>query len=353
MNQPSRAPRGAEPRSQEPPVSLRGFDRLWAEVPEALLYAGQSFGNIDYRHLEPVSDAGVRAYGILVRHGTDPARCYPSVKRLAALLGKSEPTVRAIMRELEAKGWIQRFERFDSTGRQTTNGILVHFTNQGEVSENPTGEVSENPIGGGIRKSDRSNSEREQEEREQKENPPPTPSGGGGDEAPELFANDGKGKRRRRVKADRDQASSMVVVAGETFWEDWPSGKGRGQKAIFLDAWCKRLAAGVDRNNRPITISEYMTRRDHYRDARARYCRFWKDRGVEAHAPMLNGSTFVNSKSHLWAEEWDDEDIRYWPPPRGYDWDDGPAPHGAVVGRSMFDALDAEIAAERAAKEVG
>jgi hypothetical protein len=92
----------------------------FAIVPEALLYDPS------------ISDTAVRVYGVLVRHGSDPANCYPSHARIAQLIGKSKRSVQGWVKELEDAGWIERVARTTEAGDPDSNGYLVWGVRAGE-----------------------------------------------------------------------------------------------------------------------------------------------------------------------------------------------------------------------------
>lgn len=99
----------------------------FAQIPEALLYDST------------VSSDAVRVYGVLQRHGDDPANCYPSYDRIATLIGRSPRSVPAWITELERLGWVERVPRaVDKEGHvivnpedmaglaPTSNGYIIH-----------------------------------------------------------------------------------------------------------------------------------------------------------------------------------------------------------------------------------
>jgi len=92
-------------------VELDGF--RFAMIPEAMIYSD-------------LSGTAIKVFGALLRHGVDPARCYPSHKRLAKLCRLSINTVRRSIGELEDGGWITILHRQDGNGGQTSNGYRVH-----------------------------------------------------------------------------------------------------------------------------------------------------------------------------------------------------------------------------------
>jgi hypothetical protein len=86
----------------------------FAAIPEWILYHPN------------LSATAVRLYGALARHGMTPDSCYPSHARLAKLIGVSERSIQAPIRDLEKVGAIQRFKRGGDDGeRQTSNGYRL------------------------------------------------------------------------------------------------------------------------------------------------------------------------------------------------------------------------------------
>lgn len=94
-----------------PPVIVEHY---FAPIPEALLYD------------DNISPQAIRIYGVLVRHGSTPADCYPSQERIGKLIGLAERSVRRPILELERAGWISRRRRFTKAGDRTSDGYTIH-----------------------------------------------------------------------------------------------------------------------------------------------------------------------------------------------------------------------------------
>jgi hypothetical protein len=110
---------------------------------------------------------------------------------------------------------------------------------------------------------------------------------------------------RRRTVAGAD--SQMIAARFELWWRQWPSGRTRGNKQIALRAWRKLIRDGVP-------IGELDRQLEHFLAARRVYRQIH-----DTEAPLMNGSTFLNSKRVQWDEAWTSEDVsRYWPPPGGW-----------------------------------
>lgn len=75
-----------------------------------------------------LSGTDIRVYGVLMRHGLDPASCYPSVARIAEMCNASESTVRRSISALETAGWVEVFGRAKDDGSQTSNAYRLHTT---------------------------------------------------------------------------------------------------------------------------------------------------------------------------------------------------------------------------------
>lgn len=71
----------------------------FAQMPEALLYDPE------------VTPTAKVIYGVLLRHGENPANCFPSHERIASLVGISWRSVNRFMVELEKAGWVSRIHR--------------------------------------------------------------------------------------------------------------------------------------------------------------------------------------------------------------------------------------------------
>ena len=92
-------------------VELDGF--RFSMIPEAMIYSDLS-GN------------AIKIFAALLRRGSTPENCYPGHKGLSKLCHMSISTVRRAIDELVAAGWVSIKERFDSDGRQTSNGYWLH-----------------------------------------------------------------------------------------------------------------------------------------------------------------------------------------------------------------------------------
>jgi hypothetical protein len=148
----------------------------FAPVPEWIIYHGELTGN------------AVRLYAALARHGMTPDSCYPSHARLARLLGMSDRSIPAIIRDLEKVGAIRR-ERREIDDRQTSNGYWLAGDSPFTAHENvppahenvPRGALDN--VGGGALRNVPKESKKEREQDERHTPLPPSadaPGSGGG-----------------------------------------------------------------------------------------------------------------------------------------------------------------------------
>lgn len=169
----------------------------FAMVPEALLYDPE------------LSDKAVRLYGVLRRHGDDPANCYPSKRRLADLMGCATSSLGRPLRELEDAGWIARVARVDATGEQTSNGYHVHLA---RVSSAAPAQESAGPP----RSDDQAPRAPERAEREP--------------------VNDSQEREDARAAAEplRLLGPEDTAPSFDAFWKEYPRGDG---KPAAVKAW--------------------------------------------------------------------------------------------------------------------
>lgn len=192
----------------------------FAMVPEALL-------------MDPaISSHAVRVYGILIRYGTTPDDCYPTLPTIAAAMGASPRSVQAWVRELEAAGWARRCARPD--GRQ---GYQVRTHREGARSTarpgaRPTarqGRAAQR--GGGALHSAPNESHGT---RATNENPPRPPAAS----AQGLLL-----PAEARPLAGRTYATAGHDVAFDRFWQLYPRRVG---KIAARKAWTKALRSAPD-----------------------------------------------------------------------------------------------------------
>jgi hypothetical protein len=203
----------------------------FAQIPEALLY-------------DPTVDDGmIRVYGILLRHGSDPANCYPSHRRIADLTGKSKRTIPAIIGRLADAGWIEILPRTTDSGDSDSNGYRIYAAprqvepeggslTRGVYASERRPPTREN-VGGYTRERapKESNGEREpQNER----NDPPTP-------AREQLTLVGASRPLASLADRRPNVSHDL--AWQAFWDAYPRKVG---KQAARRSWDRAIRAGVD-----------------------------------------------------------------------------------------------------------
>lgn len=200
------------------------LEARFAAIPEELLY-------------DPAIPAeAVRVYGVLVRHGSDPANCYPGHARIAAFIGKSARSVPAWIKALEDAGWVTRVPRWrrgdeitttDPDGEKgwepTSNGYLVYAHKRAEQRGVPAGERV-----------------------------PPRADGRGGSPL-ENAPKESKGNESQGEQPLFGDAGQSIDAAFDEFWSVYP-------KKVKKDAARKAWIAAVKRAGSARAIVEGATR---------------------------------------------------------------------------------------------
>lgn len=91
-------------------------DYRFAPIPEDLIYD------------RTISALALRVYATLMRHGLDPASCYPSHARIADLVGVSPRSVHRPLKDLETAGWIDKVKRLNDRQERMTDAYFVNTT---------------------------------------------------------------------------------------------------------------------------------------------------------------------------------------------------------------------------------
>lgn len=293
--------------SGEPPATTGAIRRrtYFAQVPEDLVYAGRSHTSVNgvttgAPDLAPVSDSAFRLYSVLDRHADKSGQSYPSVERLAALLGKSPSRIRALSAELCESGWIEKVPRHGEDGRQTSNLVWLN-DRPTPPPENRRLPPPENERGTLLK----TGAKPESLDPESLGTNSPTPLEEGKNGNGRLFERSGS---PTAAELRRANSNPGITDAFERWWNDYPTGK-RGSKAKAHDAYRRAIGRGI-------TATMFTDHLANYADARSRY----RDHFHEW-PPLLHGSTFVNSRHPDWDHEWTDEEIAdAWPAPPGRTW---------------------------------
>lgn len=121
----------------------------------------------------------------------------------------------------------------------------------------------------------------------------------------------------------------MVEGAYRAWLDRWPKGN-RGSVPAGLRAFSKAITAGA-------VMDDLDRQARNYQAARVAYHEAWA--GVGSYWPtLMHCSTFLNGKRDMWDHEWGLDDLRYWPAPQGWSWDDRPV--------TSHDAAGVEVPAE-------
>lgn len=93
-------------------MSGKAYGQRFAIIPDGILDA-------------PISSNAFRLWATLQRHSDVLGHCYPSLKRLAAIMGVSEDTIRRAKNELVDAGFVVAKERYDDGGRRTSDDLFL------------------------------------------------------------------------------------------------------------------------------------------------------------------------------------------------------------------------------------
>jgi hypothetical protein len=238
-----------------------------------------------------------------------------SSEDLADLTGLSPDSVRRCMRNLIEAGAIGKERQIGAHGdRKCRYRVLVKA---GEiplverVADPPTrGGDSANPGGGG-------SANPSMHSEEQSGNTSPAPPQAEGGLQPELFAPGAGGAAtvgERQARAGK-AGTKLVEGAYRAWLERWPKGN-RGSVPAGLRAFAKAVKAGA-------TMEDLDRQAVNYQAARVAYHEAW--RSVGNYWPsLMHCSSFLNGKREMFDHEWGADDLRYWPAPAGWSWDDRP-----------------------------
>lgn len=91
----------------------KAYGDQFAIIPEGLLDA-------------PISANAFRLWAIFQRHSDVLGHCYPSRNRLAEMMRVSHDTIARAKRELVDAGMITCLERYDDSGRRTSDDVFLH-----------------------------------------------------------------------------------------------------------------------------------------------------------------------------------------------------------------------------------
>lgn len=169
---------------------------------------------------------------ILSAHSDDRTHPYPSVARIARMLGRSERTVLRLLAELEGRELIRRLHRYRN-GEQTSSAYQLCFdrwagtrkdavgvspvTGRGDTHDTPRGDTGGTPRGdtGGVQTMTRGPLPPEQVE-----NPPSPPAHAGGDTSPAPLEGESRGDRVARLRRSQGWTLRRANAEIDT-WDAW------------------------------------------------------------------------------------------------------------------------------------
>lgn len=273
-----------------------------------------------------ISPAAKTVYALLDDYASpDSPMPFPSQATLAKILGGvTDRCVRNWLTELREAGWITVHKRPGSNGNEYAledRAVRVAERQFRRVRNDSSGATGT------------SVPTKESQDGEPAKDTP-LPLAGEGGVQPELFAPGAGGAVTTRERKTRAGGKVAEITEGAyRSWLEirWPKGN-RGSVPAGSRAFAKAVKGGA-------TMEEIDRQTVNYVAARAAYHEAWK--GVGNYWPsLMNVSTFLNGKRTMFDREWGLDDLRYWPAPAGWSWDDRPV--------SSHDAgeVPAEVAAQ-------
>lgn len=153
---------------------------------------------------------------ILSAHSDDRTHPYPSVARIARMLGRSERTVLRLLSELEGRELIRRLHRYRN-GEQTSSAYQLCFDRWAGTRRDAVGVTPVTGRGdtGGVQTMTRGPLPPEQVE-----NPPSPPAHAGGDTSPEPLPGESRGDRVARLRRSQGWTLRRANAEIDT-WDAW------------------------------------------------------------------------------------------------------------------------------------
>lgn len=153
---------------------------------------------------------------ILSAHADDRTHPYPSVARIARMLGRSDRTVLRLLSELEGRGLIRRMHRYRN-GEQTSSAYALCFDRWAGTRKDAAGVT---PVTGRGDTGDVQTMTRGPLPPEQVENPPSPPADAGGDGSPAPLPGESRGDRVMRLRRSQGWTLRRANAEIDT-WDAW------------------------------------------------------------------------------------------------------------------------------------
>jgi predicted transcriptional regulator len=215
---------------------------------------------------------------VLSAHSDDRAHPFPSIARIARLVGRSERTILRLLAELEGRGLIERLHRFRN-GEQVSSAYALRFdrwgrhgrqgdgvsrvSDRGDTDDAPQGDTRGAPRGdtGGVQ-----NNTKGPPPEGQDSTPPSPPAGAGGMTAGPVEVREARGDRMRRIAREeglRLRDARRIVEREEVLATQPPIQKSASWEEELLDGRSEEDTAALMRELAELGHAPIRARRDY------------------------------------------------------------------------------------------
>ena len=215
---------------------------------------------------------------VLSAHSDDRAHPFPSIARIARLVGRSERTILRLLAELEGRGLIERLHRFRN-GEQVSSAYALRFdrwgrhgrqgdgvsrvTDRGDTDDAPQGDTRGAPRGdtGGVQTITTRPPPTEEDS-----TPPSPPADAGGMTSRPVEVREARGDRMRRIAREeglRLRDARRIVEREELLATQPPIQKSASWEEELLDGRSEEDTAALMRELEELGHAPIRARRDY------------------------------------------------------------------------------------------
>lgn len=215
---------------------------------------------------------------VLSAHSDDRAHPFPSIARIARLVGRSERTILRLLAELEGRGLIERLHRFRN-GEQVSSAYALRFdrwgrhgrqgegvsrvSDRGDTDDAPQGDTRGAPRGdtGGVQ-----NNTKGPPPEGQDSTPPSPPAYAGGMTSGPVEVREARGDRMRRIAREeglRLRDARRIVEREEVLATQPPIQKSASWEEELLDGRSEEDTAALMRELEELGHAPIRARRDY------------------------------------------------------------------------------------------
>ena len=215
---------------------------------------------------------------VLSAHSDDRAHPFPSIARIARLVGRSERTILRLLAELEGRGLIERLHRFRN-GEQVSSAYALRFdrwgrhgrqgegvsrvSDRGDTDDAPQGDTRGAPRGdtGGIQ-----NKTKGPPPEGQESTPPSPPADAGGMTSGPVEMREARGDRMRRIAREeglRLRDARRIVEREEVLATQPATARSASWEEELLDGRSEEDTAALMRELEELGHAPIRARRDY------------------------------------------------------------------------------------------